>query len=75
MRVLLVSSLMLGVYTIVEASRYALGLGCTRSASARSSVALLVAFVVRQARAAESARAAADVPLADGHGGEPRSRC
>jgi EmrB/QacA subfamily drug resistance transporter len=48
---LLVSSLMLGVYTIVEASNYSWGSAHTIGFGAVS-VALLVAFVVRQARAA-----------------------
>jgi EmrB/QacA subfamily drug resistance transporter len=47
---LLVSSLMLGVYTIVEASRYGWGSAHTIGFGAVS-VALLAGFVVRQARA------------------------
>jgi EmrB/QacA subfamily drug resistance transporter len=48
---LLVSSLMLGVYTIVEASRYAWGSAHTIGFGAVS-IALLTGFIVRQARAA-----------------------
>jgi EmrB/QacA subfamily drug resistance transporter len=48
---LLVSSLMLGVYTIVEASRYAWGSAHTIGFGAVS-VALLAGFIIRQARAA-----------------------
>jgi EmrB/QacA subfamily drug resistance transporter len=48
---LLVSALMLGVYTIVEASRYGWGSAHTIGFGAVS-VALLIGFVIRQARAA-----------------------
>ena len=50
--VLLTGGLMLGVYTILAGRRAGLGLGRRRSASAPSSIALLAAFVVRQARIA-----------------------
>jgi EmrB/QacA subfamily drug resistance transporter len=50
--VLLVSSLMLGVYTIVEASHYAWGSAHTIGFGAVS-IALLAGFVLRQARAAD----------------------
>jgi EmrB/QacA subfamily drug resistance transporter len=49
--VLLVSSLMLGVYTIVEASNYSWGSAHTLGFGALS-LGLLAAFIVRQARAA-----------------------
>ncbi len=48
--VLLVSALMLGVYTIVEASRYAWGSAHTLGLGA-AALALLGAFVLREARA------------------------
>jgi EmrB/QacA subfamily drug resistance transporter len=50
--VLLVSSLMLGVYTIVEASNYGWGSAHTLGFGA-AAVALLAGFVVRQTRARE----------------------
>ena len=48
---LLVGSLMLGVYTIVEAANYGWG-SRTRSASAAPAIALLAGFLARQATAA-----------------------
>ena len=51
--------------------RLRLGKLRTRWASAPLAVALLAAFVVRQATRRQSADAAAHLPLADGHGREP----
>ena len=69
--VLITSSLMLGVYTIVKpAADYGWGSGRALGLGALS-LALLVAFVVREARAAQPAHPAADLPLAQRLGGQP----
>ena len=60
------AALMLGVYTIVERGRARLGLGCTRSGSAPSSLALLGGFVARQATAATPLLPLRHLPLAHG---------
>ena len=55
---LIVAALMVGVYAIVEASNYGWGSAHTLGFGA-GAVALLAAFVVREARAAQPAGAAA----------------
>ena len=63
--VLITASLMLGVYTIVEpAAKDGWGDPTTLGLSAPS-LALLVAFLVRESTAAQPADAAADLPLAE----------
>ena len=66
--VLITSSLMLGVYTIVKpAAEYGWGSGRALGLGAVS-LALLVAFVVREATRPQPAHPAADLPLAQRHG-------
>ena len=71
---LITGALMLGVYTIVEpAAEYGWGSARTLGLGAVA-LALLAAFVVREATRAQPADAAADLPLAQRHRREPRSR-
>ena len=69
--VLITSALMLLVYTIVDPAAE-LGWGAQRTlVLVGVSLALLVAFVVREATARQPAHPAADLPLAQRHGREP----
>ena len=68
--VLIVGALMLGVYTIVEAGERGWGSAATLGLGAVA-LALLAAFVAREATARQPLDPAADLPLAHGHGRQP----
>ena len=73
--VLITGALMLGVYTIVKpAAEHGWGAGADARRSARVALALLAAFVVREATAPQPADPAADLPLAQRLGRQRRSR-